>query len=57
MKNEAAPSYFNGGTKQQNQDYRYKLKISINTEPSLDFSVNVHNLQYKANESDKATNL
>lgn len=23
MKNEAAPSYFNGGTKQQNQDYRY----------------------------------
>jgi len=23
MKNEAAPSYFNGGTKSQNQDYRY----------------------------------
>ena len=23
MKNDAAPSYFNGGTKQENQDYRY----------------------------------
>lgn len=29
MKNEAAPSFFNGGTKSQNQDYRYIYYIFL----------------------------